>query len=245
MIKFFRRIRRKLIDKGKLKSYLFYAVGEILLVMVGILLALQVNNWNHQRIDNKKELKALLDLNKEFKLNAERIKTKQDLRISIVPELENYVSLISSGNAEYRSFEEFHLIQFIFGMTNPSKGVIDALISSGEISLISNNSLKYSLADWKNQASNLYENEQILWGFGLQYVRVYNKTIPDPRQSWNDWDNERLETAFDELTLNIEYKNNLVGFEGANKVVIEECKATLNLLENVLILLDKEINKYK
>jgi len=46
MIKFFRQIRRKLIDKGNLKRYLIYAIGEILLVMIGILLALQVNNWN-------------------------------------------------------------------------------------------------------------------------------------------------------------------------------------------------------
>ena len=46
MIKFFRQIRRKLIDAGNLKRYLIYAIGEILLVMIGILLALQVNNWN-------------------------------------------------------------------------------------------------------------------------------------------------------------------------------------------------------
>ena len=46
MIKFFRRIRQQLLDEGKLKRYLIYAIGEILLVMIGILLALQINNWN-------------------------------------------------------------------------------------------------------------------------------------------------------------------------------------------------------
>ncbi len=245
MINFFRKIRRKLLSKGNLKRYLFYAVGEILLVMVGILLALQVNNWNQQKINNKKELKALLDLNKEFKLNEERIKLKQNLRISIVPTLENYVGLISSGNAEYSSFEALHSTQFLFGMTNPSNGVIDALISSGDISLISNDSLKYFLADWKNQTDNLYENEQILWNSGLQYIGIYNKIIPDPRESWNGWDNEKLEMAFDVLTSNIEYKNNLVGFQGVNKIVIVECKTILDLLENVLILLDEEISKRK
>ncbi len=55
MLQFFRRIRRELIDQTNLKSYLFYAVGEILLVMIGILLALQVNNWNESFKKHKAE----------------------------------------------------------------------------------------------------------------------------------------------------------------------------------------------
>lgn len=49
MLRFFRQIRQKLIEQDKVRKYLWYALGEILLVMIGILLALQVNNWNEQR----------------------------------------------------------------------------------------------------------------------------------------------------------------------------------------------------
>ena len=57
MIKFFRKIRRKLIDNGNLKRYLIYAIGEILLVMIGILLALYINNKNEDRkTKNKTEI---------------------------------------------------------------------------------------------------------------------------------------------------------------------------------------------
>ena len=49
MVRFFRTLRRKLIDEQKTRHYIYYALGEIILVMVGILLALQVNNWNEQR----------------------------------------------------------------------------------------------------------------------------------------------------------------------------------------------------
>lgn len=52
MIKFFRGIRKKLVGEGKLKRYLLYAIGEILLVVIGILIALQVSNWNQLRIEN-------------------------------------------------------------------------------------------------------------------------------------------------------------------------------------------------
>ena len=52
MIKFFRRIRRKLLDERNLKRYLIYAFGEILLVVIGILIALQINNWNEELKEN-------------------------------------------------------------------------------------------------------------------------------------------------------------------------------------------------
>jgi hypothetical protein len=51
MIKFFLSLRQKLVDQGNLRKYLLYAIGEVLLVMIGILLALQVNNWNERRKD--------------------------------------------------------------------------------------------------------------------------------------------------------------------------------------------------
>ena len=49
MIKFFRKIRHNLINEGKTTKYLKYAIGEIVLVVIGILIALQINNWNEQR----------------------------------------------------------------------------------------------------------------------------------------------------------------------------------------------------
>ncbi len=49
MIKFFRKIRQKLITENKFSKYLLYAIGEIILVVIGILIALQFNNRNEQR----------------------------------------------------------------------------------------------------------------------------------------------------------------------------------------------------
>src|SRR6056297_668112 len=49
MLRFFRHIRKSLMEQNKIRTYLLYAVGEILLVVIGILIALQVNNWNEER----------------------------------------------------------------------------------------------------------------------------------------------------------------------------------------------------
>lgn len=51
MLKFFKRIRKRQIHQGRLKNYLLYAIGEIILVVIGILLALQINNWNTERVE--------------------------------------------------------------------------------------------------------------------------------------------------------------------------------------------------
>ena len=59
MTGFFRRIRKKLADQNKFIQYSRYAIGEIILVMIGILLALQVNNWNNNKKDGKLEIKIL------------------------------------------------------------------------------------------------------------------------------------------------------------------------------------------
>lgn len=52
-MKFFHLIRKKLLDEGNLKRYLMYAIGEILLVVIGILIALQINNWNQANSDSR------------------------------------------------------------------------------------------------------------------------------------------------------------------------------------------------
>ncbi len=62
MIKFFRKIRFDLMGKNKTGKYLKYAVGEIVLVMIGILLALQINNWNNDRIERKLESNILNEI---------------------------------------------------------------------------------------------------------------------------------------------------------------------------------------
>ena len=69
MLKFFKKIRLSLIASGSARKYLLYTIGEIVLVMIGILLALQVNNWNEDRKDRKAEGLVLNSLLFDMKEN--------------------------------------------------------------------------------------------------------------------------------------------------------------------------------
>ena len=73
MLRFFRQIRKNLLMSDKTRKYLLYALGEILLVVIGILIALQINNWNEYRKNRIKEVGILEELLEDIKVN------KQDL----------------------------------------------------------------------------------------------------------------------------------------------------------------------
>ena len=69
MISFFRKIRQKLLQQNKVARYIIYALGEILLVVIGILIALQVNTWKEENTISKIEQEALINLTEDFLYN--------------------------------------------------------------------------------------------------------------------------------------------------------------------------------
>ena len=74
MLTLLRKIRKSLIEAGSTKRYLLYAIGEIALVVIGILIALQINNWNEWRKDRSKEKVIIEDLVKNIELNIQIFK---------------------------------------------------------------------------------------------------------------------------------------------------------------------------
>ena len=78
MLFIFRKLRRSFFQPGKAKTYIAYAIGEIALIMVGILLALQVSDWSQEREDRAEEREILLRLKAEFEENQERLQVTKD-----------------------------------------------------------------------------------------------------------------------------------------------------------------------
>ena len=73
MIKFFRKIRQKLLTENKVSKYLLYAIGEIILVVIGILIALSINNWNENRKSRVIELKVLKQIEGDLSKNLSQL----------------------------------------------------------------------------------------------------------------------------------------------------------------------------
>ncbi len=162
MIKFFRRIRQKLLSESKFSKYLLYAIGEIVLVMIGILLALQVNNWNEQRKDAKKEQELLLQLQSEFQSNLAQLDQKIDLRNQMISASLKLLHTIDSH--ETRHSDSILKYITLTALTPTFDPIVNDINSSGRIQLLQNSALKEKLARWTSEVIQVTEEEQT-WEF--------------------------------------------------------------------------------
>lgn len=74
MIKFFRKIRQRLLTENKFSKYLIYAIGEIILVVIGILIALGINNWNDENNLRRKEINLLIEMKSNLESDLEGLR---------------------------------------------------------------------------------------------------------------------------------------------------------------------------
>ncbi|MCB0657169.1 MAG: hypothetical protein KDC57_13585, partial [Saprospiraceae bacterium] len=73
MVTFLRQVRKSLLESGAARRYFIYAAGEIVLVVVGILIALQINNWNESRNEREQECNVLHELIENLEINVKRL----------------------------------------------------------------------------------------------------------------------------------------------------------------------------
>jgi len=150
MINFFRKIRQRLLTENKFSKYLLYAIGEIVLVMIGILLALQVNNWNEERKEHskiKKYAKSLI-----LDLEADIVETK--IRLGQVEEiiisLDSLTSYVRNKNInEISNLDVFILTRYLIYRPHQwNRSTIGELKSSGGLSYIQNDLLSKKIVEY-------------------------------------------------------------------------------------------------
>jgi len=162
MIKFFRKIRRQLMEEKKLGNYLLYAVGEILLVVIGILIALAINNGNENRITRAKEQVYLSGLSEEFQSSQLKLEELMRVNKKIYESAEQIVGYISDQNSTptEREFSTLLYQSFAFDISfNPNNALLREMINSGSLKDISNAELRKRLANWLSFLEDITKQE--------------------------------------------------------------------------------------
>jgi uncharacterized protein DUF6090 len=150
MIKFLRKIRQELMEKGKTGKYLKYAISEIVLVVIGILIAISINNWNDSKKDKVQEGLILEDLKEEFEQNRKILKERVALLDTSISGIESLFNYFGASEGEIKQVDiQGHLEKSLYyGNFNPSNSAINELIQSGRLQLISNRKIKDQINNW-------------------------------------------------------------------------------------------------
>lgn len=203
MLQFFRKIRYNHLGSGKTTNYLKYALGEIILVVIGILIALQVNNWNETRKIRQEQLSFLNtlkeDLNNDL-AQLDRILAFQKEKLKTINELKEHI-LIG---------EDYDKIEQLFAKTQttpndtyfPNTGSYTTAVSSGKLASLNPSNLKIAI-------TNLYER--------YYYRLIYNGEVYDKR---NDEVAFKRGKFFNKLTMKLNGTEVIGDSEFANLITI-------------------------
>lgn len=182
MIKFFRKIRQHLLSENKFSKYLIYAIGEIVLVVIGILIALQINNWNNIKEANLKEMDALSEILQDLrgdKIQLTDVKIREE---SVVASIEKVLKEIETRGSAPKDSLQIYLGKALVG-NRPSfvTTAYNVLISSG-IGLIKDKDIRYSIAQYYERDIPAVERDGI-----DTYEEWYKEILPIIREEAEYW----------------------------------------------------------
>lgn len=198
MIKFFRKIRLKLLSENKFSKYLIYAIGEIILVVIGILIALQVNNWNGNIQNKKTEILLLKSLKQDLELDLKNLYYKMKFDSLSLASGKNLVKAIKENNLAKElkeksingiNYSSLGLINRV-ALFHPQKGAYQSIVNKG-IDIIENPTLRQdivNLYDYRYQFTADYlqtqldlqnETNQFLWNYAETTNNIYTKIPSD------------------------------------------------------------------
>ena len=173
MIKLFRKIRQNLLMENKTGKYFKYAIGEVVLVMIGILLALQVSNWNQDRKDRISERKLLDNIHKDFAQNKIQFDTVKAINYRNLATLNGRIALfpIERDSTKIAAFQSYPPVQGI--SYNPYSSSIKSVIYSNSLELIQDEELRKYLVSWEDVLLDYQEEEIAFFKFNNEVMQPY------------------------------------------------------------------------
>lgn len=254
MIHLLKKIRRKLLIEKRLSNYVLYAVGEILLVVIGIVLAIQFSNWNAKKAEIKKEIWYLDNMANDMFNQRQELDYLKNYYISALSISKNIL-------IDLNKKKSFKNIDSLFSKLNQLKisdpfpnvdNTYKELVSSGQVALIENDDLILDIIDfyiYNEKLENYFKTSQERIFYGEIYG-VLNKYAPIDLSDYSDnvdilqqdsattnYILEELEIPKNRLELTNAIKNKIIIVSDYKNDVIE----SLKMIDTMIQAIDDEI----
>jgi hypothetical protein len=269
MVQLFRKIRQKLLAEKKITHYFTYAIGEILLVVIGILLALQFNNWSIEKNNSVKERWYLINMVEDIEYQRGTLEFQK----------KHYQKTIETAKSILRDYKKTKKISDIDSLNEKMNLFIEVsifpnvnntyqeLVSSGQQAIIKNKDLSISIIDYylfcednykdvKNNNDNVYYRElhPIFYNYSQITVLKDNDILED-EEGLFDIDDEIaqfLRTKLEDQEMKIKFLNALKALIILNTIhldlVIETIELGIELVKEIDVYLGftpEMVNKFK
>jgi hypothetical protein len=165
MAKFFHKHRWKIINRNRIGKYLLYAAGEIILVVLGILIALAINNANQNKIMRHKEYTYLLGLQNEFLTSKQKL--EELIRVNKA-NMSGAREILNMIDRNQQDITDKQLSEMLFSTLandvayNPNNALLNEMISSGSLKDLNNDTLRLRLTTWIATLEDIEKQENDL-----------------------------------------------------------------------------------
>ena len=253
MIGFFRRIRKKLADDNQFFKYSRYAIGEIVLVVIGILIALQINNNNILNQERAVEKTYLISLKQEFKANKILLEETIELNNYLIDQAQNLIGLFEKGVLD--TISEGAVVNYFFETFSneinytPRLGVLTEIISSGNLKLIQNQELKHRLASFESELEKIKHQENEVNIPRLEIMDIFRnqanfKRYLEELGNEYDWMSIFEDRSNKELFTTLKMFNSLYFFQITSSAANQLCYIPVrDDIEITISLIDSELNR--
>ena len=233
-MKLFRSLRQNLVKEGNLKRYLIYAVGEILLVMIGISLAFQVNNWDDNRIKKKAEIRFYENIKVQIIDDKELIEGQKRYNNYFMSQFKYANEIIEADDRS--KLDTLGLI--VRNLTNYSDfdkegNIYETMVNSGQIKLLQNHEIVNGIRELEELYHYMNRMENI------HYDGMMNHVIPAINHvlKFSTGEIKKPDEVF-----TYKFQNNVIILMPIMRATNEVYNKALNEIERVTKLIDEELN---
>lgn len=255
MIKLFRHIRQQLLSENKFTKYILYAIGEIVLVVIGILIALAINNNNEEAKIKIKELNYLTGIKSDLQLNLTQLKTYITSTESSVNSAQTVLGFFNNKKEVIPDEFNFHNLNVqIWTPFKKNDNTYQELINSGNLAIISNDSIRSILINMQLGYKGISDLEAHMLHDYYSYMHPIYFGITDLESDISNYtfqiskgiNGVRTELSQEKLELllnNQTFKNSFVLSIFNGNRLLPEYKNMILMTEKLIELIDSEFKK--